>query len=97
MLEHAHSIISDAVEEQYPGAIGLRGANFPAMKKNSVGSAYVEGLAMRADRGKADVRLLHEVGREGANNGMKKGRGDEPSEDRGDKRRGENEDKNHTE
>ena len=61
----------------------MGGANFRAVKKNTVGCADVERFAVQADLTEGGVGLLDQVGREGAANGLKKIRSYEPAKNHG--------------
>ena len=89
LLEHTHTIVGDAVEEEHPGAVGMCGANLPATQQNAIRSANVERFTQRSNLCEGSIGLLDEIGRERAADGMQKRRSDEPANHHSNDGRGE--------
>jgi hypothetical protein len=84
MFQNAYAVVGDAVKQQHPRTVWLRGSDFPAPKQNSIRSVNVKRFLVNADLLKGSIGLLHQVRRKGAPDGMQEGRSDEPADhDRG--------------
>ncbi len=61
MTGHAGAIVSDAVEEDDPRAIGMRGANDPTAKRDGIGGAHGKILAHGADTGETGIGFTNQI------------------------------------
>jgi len=75
----AEAVVGDSVEEEDPVAVGMIGADDPAVKQDAVGSADVEVFAVAAAVGEAGVGFADEVWSELAADGMEEAGGDQPA------------------
>jgi len=89
VLDDSHAIVGDSMEEQNRGAVGMRGADSPAVKEPVIRRADVKRFAVYADLPERGISLLDKVGRERAAGRMKETRSHEPAKNYGDKRRRE--------
>jgi hypothetical protein len=76
---NAYAVVGYAVEEEYPAAVGVVGADDPASQKDAVGGADIEVFAVTAAVGEGGVGFADEVGGEFAADGMEEVGGDEPA------------------
>ncbi len=94
LTDDSNAVVSDAVEDKNPVAVGILRPDFPAAEKRSIRSLDVEVLTGCAGGGEARVGFADEIRRELAADGMKERGSSDPSgyssqERREKKRRGE--------
>src|SRR5260370_29081558 len=79
VFENAHAVIRNAVENQYPIAVWVRGADFPSSKQDAVRCANVEIFAMSMDLAECGIGFEDEIGSELPAEGMEKRGPEKPS------------------
>ncbi len=79
VFENAHAVIRNAVENQCPIAVGVRGTDFPSSKQDAVRCANVKILAMSVDLTERGISFEDEIGSELPADGMEKRGSEEPS------------------
>src|SRR5260370_8848891 len=79
VFENAHAVIRNAVENQYPIAVGVRGTDFPSSKQDAVRCANVKILAMSVDLTERGISFEDEIGSELPADRMEKRGPEKPS------------------
>jgi len=79
VFENAHAVIRNAMENQYPIAVGVRGTDFPSSKQDAVRCANVEIFAMSVDLTERGISFEDEIGSELPADGMEKRGPEKPS------------------
>src|SRR5260370_21304755 len=79
VFENAHAVIRNAMENQYPIAVGVRGTDFPSSKQDAVRCANVEIFAMSMDLAECGIVFEDEIGSELPAEGMEKRGPEKPS------------------
>ncbi len=96
LADHADAVVGDAVEEEDPVAVGMVGADDPAVEEDAVGSADVEVFAVAAAVREGGVGFADKVGSEFAPDGMEEAWGYQPASDACQDRRQEEKDQQDT-
>src|SRR6266849_10098958 len=61
-VPHTHAIVGDAMKNEDPIAVGLRGTNLPTPQENTIGGPHVKILMMRPDLRKCRISFPNQVG-----------------------------------
>jgi hypothetical protein len=89
LADNSNTIVSDAVEEEDPAAVGILRADLPTLEERSIGCADIEVGAGSSGDSERGVSFAEEVGGQLAADGVKESGAGEPPSDRGEKRRKE--------